>query len=381
MFKFKELGKPSDISISDWNNWLWQLRNFKKFPSSTKSSFLEGAVPYYVRLASTYKELKPILERGLLEEETGIQSMPDPLGEKKHSPLSRLVHRYPDRVLFLVTDQCAVYCRYCTRKRFTGKKQALARKKEQDQVFDYINLNPGIREVILSGGDPLTLSDAVLDRILFRLRKIPHVEIIRIASRLPTACPMRLTSSLCSILKKYQPVFLMLHFNHPLELTQEAQTGLSLVADSGILMFNQTVLLKGFNNHPSILQALMRRLLYLRVKPYYMFQCDPSEGTDHFRTSVENSRSIQKELWGRLSGLALPNFSLDIPGGGGKVPLVPDFVVQKTSSQWQFKGWDGFHGIYKNPKKISTLKEIPPYFEEYQKEWEVLKNQIYGKKF
>lgn len=377
-FQFKGLGKPKSISETEWMDWKWQIRHIQAI-GLKKSVFVSGATPYYLKLVKENPCLKPIVESSNKEINAGHQSLKDPLGEEKHSPFSRLIHRYPDRVLFLITDQCAVYCRYCTRKRFTGKKQALSSQKEQKAILDYIEKNKGIREVILSGGDPLTLSDLVLDHILGQLRKIEHIEIIRIASRMPVVCPMRMTKSLCVVLKKYQPVFLMTHFNHPLELTFEVKEALNRTADSGICMFNQTVLLNQINNHPSIIQALVRRLLYLRVKPYYIFQCDPSEGTDHFRTSIENSLSIQKELWGRLSGLALPNFSLDIPGGGGKAALAPNFVTYKGKTQWQFKGWDYVEGIYKNPISSCDL-EIDPLNEIYKKEWELLKNQSYGKK-
>ena len=376
--QFRALGKPEAILETKWLDWRWQLRNIQPL-NLQKSSFASGATPYYLRLVKKNPCLKPIIESSKKEINTGHQSLKDPLAEEKHSPFSRLIHRYPDRVLFLVTDQCAVYCRYCTRKRFTGKKQALSPKKEQKAILDYIEKNKGIREVILSGGDPLTLSDTALDHILGQLREIEHVEIIRIASRLPVVCPMRMTQSLCAILKKYQPLFLMTHFNHPLELTLEVKEALKRVADSGIWMFNQTVLLNQLNNHPSIIQALMRRLLYLRVKPYYIFQCDPSEGTDHFRTSVDNTLSIQRELWGRLSGLALPSFSLDIPGGGGKVMLSPNFVELKEKNQWHFKGWDCVEGVYKNPLEDCNLN-ISPANELYKKEWETLKNQSYGNK-
>ncbi|MCZ0932051.1 MAG: KamA family radical SAM protein [Oligoflexia bacterium] len=376
---FKSLGKPDPTPEKDWFNWKWQVKNIQAL-SLKESSFSSGATPYYLRLIEKNACLKPIVEISKKEFNSGRQSLKDPLGEKKHSPFPRLIHRYPDRVLFLVTDQCAVYCRYCTRKRFTGKKQAFSAKKEQKKILSYIKENKGIREVILSGGDPLTLSDSILDSILRQFREIEHIEIIRIASRLPVVCPMRLTSSLCSVLKKHQPLFLMTHFNHPLELTEEAQNALSRMADSGILMFNQTVLLNQINNHPSIIQALVRRLLYLRVKPYYMFQCDPSEGTDHFRTSIENSLAIQKELWGRLSGLALPNFSLDIPGGGGKAALAPDFTVQKEKRQWHFKGWDFVEGVYKNPIKECDLEPTDESFKNYKEEWDILKNQAYGKR-
>ena len=383
--KFNPLGIPKDIESKLWKDWKWQLKNVKNhFQYRNSKLFTVGASPYYLRLIQFYPVLNPIIKPTEKETIQGLQGMKDPLGEEKHSPYPYLIHRYPDRVLFLLTDYCGVYCRYCTRKRFTGKKQSLISKAEQGQAFSYIKKNKGIREVILSGGDPLTLSDSVLKNILQNLRAIEHVEIIRIASRMPVVCPMRLTSALVKILKNSQPVFLMTHFNHPLELTQEVQAALTQLADSGILMFNQTVLLNKINNHPTIIQALMRRLLYLRVKPYYMFQCDPSEGSDHFRTSIQNSKWIQNELWGRFSGLALPNLSLDIPGGGGKVGIVPDFAVKKDEKQWLFKGWDGFESAYINPLE----KESEDFFEnqseslkEYKKEWEILKNQSYGNSF
>jgi len=383
-FIFKALGQPEKISFQNWHDWKWQFKNIKK--STPKNSFVVGASPYYLRLIECYPVLKPIIyfnqkeTQNVIKQEKlkGHQSMIDPLGEEKHSPHPRLIHRYPDRVVFLLTDQCAVYCRYCTRKRFTGKQKAFISKKDQEEVYSYIQNNKGIREVILSGGDPLSLSDSILEHIFKKIRSMEHIEIIRLASRIPVVCPMRLTSSLIHILKKYQPVFLMTHFNHPLELTAEVQKALSFVADNGILMFNQTVLLKGINNHPSILQALMRRLLYLRVKPYYMFQCDPSEGTDHFRTSIQNSQWIQKELWGRFSGLALPNLSVDIPGGGGKVGLTPDFVKKQEEEKWCFKGWDGLQQVYINPPMKNSDHFLKDHPEQYQIEWETLKNQPYG---
>ena len=377
-FGFKNLDLPKDISSSDWDNWKWQLRQVKNSISrNSKFPFMAGSTPYYIRLAElSNSNIKKIIWPDLKENISGIQSMEDPLGEQKHSPFPNLVHRYPDRVLFLVTDSCAIYCRYCTRKRYTGKKQSLVSKNIYQESLSYIQNNKGIREVILSGGDPLTLSDNVLDRILKDIRSIEHIEIIRIASRLPVVCPMRLTPELIKILKKHQPVFLITHFNHPDEITKQAVDALASVIDSGILIFNQTVLLNGINNHPAIIQALMRRLLYLRVKPYYMFQCDPSEGTDHFRTSVENSKWIQKELWGRLSGLALPSLSLDIPNGGGKVGIVPDFLQSQNENAWLFEGWDGIASDYKNPSS-ATIK-LPKGLEYYEEEWETLKTQDYG---
>lgn len=386
-FHFKPLGRPASISEANWSRWKWQLQNIsnKGLASQKPHRFwTTGATPYYQYLLDCFPALSLMARPNPKESHKGLQALQDPLGEARHSPLPGLIHRYPDRVLLLLTDTCGVYCRYCTRKRWTGGKKALLGISQREQIFQYIKQNPGIREVIVSGGDPLTLSDNVLKKTLERLRAIAHIEIIRIASRMPTACPMRLTDSLLKILKALQPVFLMTHFNHPLELTAEVAQALHRTAEAGILMFNQTVLLKGVNNHPALIQALMRRLLYLRVKPYYMFQCDPSQGTDHFRTSIPQSLLIQKELWGRFSGLALPALSVDIPGGGGKVGLNPDFIVEKTPDQWFFKGWDNIKGTYANPpdralpddKSFAGSADLRPYWEE----WKTLKQQSSGKK-
>ncbi len=378
-FLFKSLKKPDSIKEIDWNNWKWQLKHLTNpYPSLNDLNFIAGATPYYCKLveSSTESNLKQIIKPEIKETLSGTQSMEDPLGEEKHSPTQNIIHRYPDRVLFLVTDTCGVYCRYCTRKRFTGKKQSFVSKINYEKSLSYIKNNLGIREVILSGGDPLTLSDTILENILKDLRRINHIEIIRIASRMPVVCPMRFTSSLIQILKNHNPLFLLTHFNHPDEITKETAETLNSIADSGILIFNQTVLLNGINNHPILIQALMRRLLYLRVKPYYLFQCDPSKGSDHFKTSIENSKWIQKELWGYLSGLALPHLSVDIPGGGGKVPIVPDFSQNKTQTGWTYEGWDGIVKNYENPE--SRHLETPKGLELYEEEWLNLKNQKYS---
>jgi len=299
------------------------------------------------------------------------QQMSDALGERKHSPRDRLIHRYPDRVLFLVTDQCSLYCRYCLRKHFTGQDQAFVGSNEYEAALKYLHGASGVREVILSGGDPLTLSDGRLERLLFDLRAIDHIEIIRIGSRMSVVCPMRITEDLAKLLRRFKPVFFMTHFNHPRELSEEAAIALERLVDHGVPVLNQMVLLNGINNHAALVQALSRRLLFLRVKPYYMFQCDPSEGSEHFRTSVEDSLGIQRELWGRLSGLAMPNLSLDIPGGGGKVGLVPQFAVSRTQDRIDFVGFDGVAGSYQNPEL--TVAPPPHQVEPYLSEWQTLK--------
>ena len=368
-FSFAKTEPPPWVSAADWQKWGW---HFKKALSS-KEAFLEyfeltkeenegfkgqdklfqiRVTPYYAELArhgGAYNPVRKMIMPHALELKQGAQQMLDPLGERENSPTSRVIHRYPDRVLFLVTDLCSVYCRYCTRKHFTGQEQAFIKSKEYEQALNYIKEHKEICEVILSGGDPLSLSDGILERVLTDIRSIEHIEIIRIGTRMPVVCPMRVTDKLVQILKAHGPLFLMTHFNHPMELTFEAVESLAKFVDNGIPVFNQMVLLKDINDSADIVKELSRKLLYLRVKPYYMFQCDPSEGTDHLRTSIKQSMAIQRELWGKLSGLAMPNLSLDIPGGGGKVGLVPNFMVEQTESSYTFKGWDGITGTYVDP--------------------------------
>ena len=390
---FPKLSSPGDVAEADWSSWTWQLRhalkNREDFArvfdltddetagfAGADVAFQIRATPYYARLAAQSSAgaadpIRKILMPSAQELVPGAQQMLDPLGEKRNNPAPRIIHRYPDRLLFLVTDTCSVYCRYCTRKHFTGGDQAFVRSAEYDRALSYIKSRTGLREVILSGGDPLTLSDSVLDRVLTDLRSIDHIEIIRIGSRMPVVCPMRMTDSLVAVLRKANPVYLMTHFNHPREITGDAADGLLKVVDNGIPVFNQLVLLNGVNNHPAIIQALSRRLLYLRVKPYYMFQCDPSEGTDHLRTSIDDSIDIQRELWGRLSGLAMPNFSIDIPDGGGKAAIVPDFLVEHDGRRRVFEGWDGVRAEYIDPPPQMIVKPIDAGV--YFAEWDNLK--------
>ncbi len=251
--------------------------------------------------------------------------LPDPLDEERLSPVPGLIHRYPDRVVWLVSNDCAVFCRFCMRKRRLG--QPLPEPREsREAVLGYIASRPEIRDVILSGGDPLMLSDAELEAILSALRGIPHVELIRIGSRLPVTLPQRITPHLCAILKKYHPLYLNTHFNHPLEITPQAAQACALLADAGIPLGNQTVLLKGVNDDPATMTLLMQRLLAIRVRPYYLHQMDLVQGTGHFRTSVACGVGIMAALRGHTSGLANPYYVIDLPGGKGKVPLLPETV-------------------------------------------------------
>ena len=391
---FSHSKKPDNISQADWSDWVWQLRfslkntdDYSRYFDLSEAeikAFAKGSeifnirsTPYYASLASKTNQFDPI-RRILAPHEKELfdskQAQLDPLGETKNSnqKTSRIIHRYSDRVLFLVTDICSVYCRYCTRKHFTGSDQAFIKQNEYEEALSYIKKATGIREVILSGGDPLTVSDSQLDRVLTDLRKIDHVEIIRIGTRMPVVAPMRVTDDLVKIIKKNKPVFLMTHFNHPKELTSESASAVEKFVDNGIPVMNQMVLLNGVNNHAAIVQALSRRLLFLRAKPYYMFQCDPSVGTDYLRTSIDNSLEIQKELWGHLSGLAMPNLSVDIPDGGGKAYYVPQFETDKNSERRKYVGWDGVESEYVNPEASEILKPFD--YEMYLEEWNQLKS-------
>ncbi|MCC6278364.1 MAG: KamA family radical SAM protein [Oligoflexia bacterium] len=406
-FEFRPVSRaPSynDVTPEKWNSWVWQLQNslstledfskhFALMPEEKwafengGSVFKVATTPYYASLAlqvgemtaasvmdwhqRSHNPIRRIFMPSKTEHGQLGQQMIDPLAEEVHSANPNLIHRYSDRVLFLVTDTCSVYCRFCTRKRFTGHDSGFVGTRNYLSALDYIKEHPGIREVILSGGDPLTLSNSMLERVLRDIRSIDHVEIIRIGTRMPVVCPMRVDEPLAAIIRKYGPVYMMTHFSHPKELTTEATLALGLLADHGIPLFNQMVLLNGVNNHASIVQALNRRLLYLRVKPYYMFQCDPSQGTDHLRTSVESSEAIVRELWGHLSGLASASLSLDIPNGGGKTSLVPNFEVSREAGVRHYVGWDGRVGEYQNP---AGPEELPCDVSDYQSEWEQLKN-------
>lgn len=385
---------PHNVLKQDWSNWKWQMRHCLKtkidykqyFHLTTEEEqsfdhpkFAIQTTPYYAQIAcsSPTHPLRKVIIPCMKEQQTGQQAMLDPLGEKDHSPVQHIIHRYPDRVVFLITDLCPIYCRYCTRKRFTATNKKIIPTDEYQKALNYIQSGSGIREVILSGGDPLTLSDGLLEKILKDLRLIKHIEIIRIGSRMPAVCPMRISKSFIEMIKKYQPVFIMSHFNHPTEITADSADILNQLANNGIAVFNQMVLINGVNNHPAIVQALCRRLLFLRVRPYYMFQCDPSLGTDHLRTSIENSRWIQKQLWGVLSGLATPRLAMDIPGGGGKVEMVPTNLFSSKEHTITATGWDGIKGIYQEPHKDSIQE--PSDLNLYLEEWNTLKQQSYGR--
>ena len=256
----------------------------------------------------------------------------DPLAEDSHSPVPSIVHRYPDRVLFLTTSQCSMYCRFCTRKRKVGDSTKINMKYIQDGI-DYITRNPQVRDVILSGGDPLMLTDYLLERVLKGLREIPHIEIIRLGTKMPCVLPQRITPKLCKVIKKYHPIFVNTHFNHPWECTPEAKRACEMLADAGCPVGNQAVLMKGVNDDPDVMLELMRKLLAMRVRPYYLYQADITKGTNYFRTPVSKGLEIMDKLRGHTSGLAIPTYVIDAPGGGGKIPLLPQYVIGRAGNQ------------------------------------------------
>lgn len=276
----------------------------------------------------------------------------DPCGEDSHMPVPGLVHRYPDRVLFLVTDLCASYCRYCTRSRVVSGVGEQQLETQYEAIYEYLENTPTVRDVLLSGGDPLIFSTAKLDKILTRLRQIPHIQFIRIGSRIPVFLPQRINQELCDMLKKHHPLFISIHANHPKELTSEVQEGLIRLAEAGVPLGNQSVLLKGVNDDIATQKALVHKLLMCRVKPYYLYQCDLIEGSSHLRTSVSKGLEIIEGLRGHTTGYAIPQYVIDGPGGGGKIPVNPNYVVQHTDNRVVLRNYEGKEFIY--PETNST---------------------------
>ena len=296
-----------------------------------------------------WKQVVPTLEE-LDDYIDGDTLVADPLNEEVDMPVPELVHRYPDRVLLMINNQCPIVCRFCTRKRKIGFPGVVTRETLR-QGIEYIRSHPEIRDVIMSGGDPLLVPDKELDRILGELRSIPHLEIIRIGTRVPGTLPARITENLCSILKKYHPLYFNMHFNHPAEITPEVEKACAMLADIGIPLGSQTVLLKGVNDDSQVMKELMLKLLKNRVKPYYIYQADMTEGTDHFRTSVQKGLDIIKDLMGHISGMAVPYFVIDAPGGGGKVRLLPNSVVEHNKDEVVITNYEGKVFRYSQPEK------------------------------
>lgn len=378
--EFRSAGRGywRDIPEKDWNDWHWQLKNRitnaeqlqRLMPSLTPNEFAGaklanhklalGITPYFFNLIDPSDEFCPIrwqMIPRVEETQTAAWELDDPCGEDSHSPVPGLVHRYPDRVLFLVTDRCASYCRYCTRSRLVSNATGYDFHPDFERQLEYIRRTPQIRDVLLSGGDPLLLSDDKLEYLLRQLRAIPHVEFLRIGTRIPVFLPQRITPQLCAMLRKYHPLFISIHSNHPRELTTEVRDALGLLADAGIPLGNQSVLLRHVNDDPEVMKAQVQKLLMCRVKPYYLYQCDLIAGSSHLRTSVRTGLSIMENLRGHTTGYAVPQYVIDAPGGGGKVPINADYILDHDDERILIRNYEG--AVYEYPEARDGTPRMP----------------------
>ncbi len=357
-----------DVSDEEWNDWKWQVKNriedvdlLKKYLPLTKEeedgakecvkTFRMAITPYYLSLIDPNDKFDPIRAQALPTNlEKKIESdMEDPLHEDVDSPVPGLTHRYPDRVLFLVSEMCSMYCRHCTRRRFTGDHDQNPSTDQIDKGIEYIANNPVVRDVLLSGGDPFLLSDKRIEYILSKLRDIKHLEIIRIGSRTPVVMPQRITPKLCEMLKKYHPIWLNTHFNHPNEISDDSKKACEMLADAGIPLGNQSVLLRDVNDCVHVMRRLVQGLVKIRVRPYYLYQCDLSIGLHHFRTSVARGIDIIEGLRGHTSGFSVPTFVIDAPGGGGKIPVMPNYVISQGDDKVVLRNFEGVITTYTEP--------------------------------
>jgi len=358
-----------NVTDEEWNDWHWQVRNrittiddLKKYIKLTDTK--EDAIgkvlgilrmsitPYYLCLIDPLNPNCPIRKQAvptINELTVGKNDFTDPLNEDGDSPVPGLTHRYPDRVLFLITDMCSMYCRHCTRRRFAGQKDGPMSIEHIDNAINYIRDHPEVRDVLLSGGDALLVSDERIEYILKELRAIPHVEVIRFGTRVPVVMPMRITDDFVNMIKKYHPVWINVHFNHSLEITPEAKAALDKMSNAGIPLGNQSVLLRGINDSVKIMKQLVQDLVYLRVRPYYIYQCDLSMGIEHFRTPVSKGIEIIEGLRGHTSGFAVPTFVVDAPGGGGKIPLMPQYLISQAPGKVVLRNFEGRITSYFEP--------------------------------
>ncbi|MEN7973574.1 MAG: lysine 2,3-aminomutase [Verrucomicrobiota bacterium] len=361
-----------------WQDWKWQMRHCiqdidtfeeilgieledkqRKKLEHCAERFPISVTPYYLSLINTDDlENDPVYQQSIpspLESSVLKSDMADPLHEDADSPAPCITHRYPDRALFLVSNTCAMYCRHCTRKRTVGDQDSIPSKSEMEQGIDYIRNTPQIRDVLLSGGDPFLLSDERLDWILTELRKIEHVEVIRIGTRTPVVLPQRITDGLINVLKKHHPLWVNTHFNHPREITASAKRAIAKLADAGIPLGNQSVLLAGINDCPRIMKALVHKLVANRIRPYYLYQCDLSEGLAHFRTPVGKGIEILESLIGHTSGFCVPTYVIDAPGGGGKIPVMPNYLISWSTNKVVLRNYEGVITTYKEPDSYEPI--------------------------
>ena len=371
MYEFKDVLSKWEATEEQWHDWRWQINNritnveqLSKYVELSKrekegitaclKKFRMAITPYYASLINQTDRTCPIRLQAIPDSQELVYTrgdMRDPLHEDVDSPVPSLTHRYPDRVLLLVTDCCSMYCRHCTRRRMAGQNDKSLPKAQLDRAFQYIKRNPSIRDVVISGGDPFTLANEQLEFILRKLRAIKHVEIIRFGTRTPVVLPQRITPELCSMLEKYHPVWINTHFNHPREITPESAAAIARLAKAGIPINNQSVLLKGINDRPDIMKKLVQSLLRIRVRPYYLYQCDLSEGIGHFRTPISAGIEIIESLRGHTSGLSVPTYVVDAPGGGGKIPVGPNYLLSQGKGKTILRNFEGNIYQYIEPGK------------------------------
>ncbi|MBN2604281.1 MAG: lysine 2,3-aminomutase [Bacilli bacterium] len=366
-----------NVTDEQWNDWHWQVKN--RITSATElhqyfelendelrtidnvlAQFRMAITPYYLTLINPENKQDPVRLQAvpaLDELYVGKHDLEDPLHEEGDSVVPGLTHRYPDRVLFLITDMCSMYCRHCTRRRFAGQKDTGSKMDNVEKALEYIRNHPEVNDVLLSGGDALLVSDSYLEYIISELRKIEHVGVIRIGSRVPVVMPQRITEDLVNMLQKYHPIWINTHFNHPKELTMESKKALDLMANAGIPLGNQSVLLKGVNDCVNVMKKLVKRLIEVRVRPYYIYQCDLSKGIEHFRTPVSKGIEIIEGLRGHISGIAVPTFVVDAPGGGGKIPVMPNYVISQAPGKTILRNYEGMITTYYGPTNYDNMCE------------------------
>ena len=368
-----------DIPDEKWNDWHWQVSHrisdvdtLKKYLPLTEEeeegsrkaleTFRMAITPYYLTLIDPNDPNDPVRKQAVPTCEEAYRSpedLLDPLEEDGDSPVPGLTHRYPDRVLFLITDQCSMYCRHCTRRRMAGQKDEARTRQQIDNGIEYIRNTPAVRDVLLSGGDALLMSDDRLEYIISELRKIDHVEIIRIGTRTPVVMPQRITQELCEMIQKYHPVWLNTHFNHPNEITPDSKRATAMLADAGVQLGNQSVLLRGVNDCVHVMRKLVNGLAYIRVRPYYIYQCDLSLGLSHFRTPVAKGLEIIEGLRGHTSGFCVPTYVVDAPGGGGKIPVMPNYLISQNPDHVVLRNFEGVITTYKEPEEYKNNCQCP----------------------
>ncbi|PKM42000.1 MAG: lysine 2,3-aminomutase [Firmicutes bacterium HGW-Firmicutes-8] len=375
MRDYRSISLWQNVSQEQWQDWHWQIKNrittlegLKQVVELTSSeelgvkqclkSLRMAITPYYATLIEPHNPDCPMRRQAVptfYETMKSDYDLHDPLHEEVDSPVPGITHRYPDRVLLLVTDQCSMYCRHCTRRRLVGNNDSPLAVNLVEQALNYIRRTPAIRDVLISGGDPLCLPNNRLESIIASLRKIPHVEVIRIGTRTPVVLPQRITDKLINMLSKYHPLWINTHFNHPGELSQESIAACAKLVNAGIPLGNQCVLLKGVNDCPEIMKKLMHGLVKARVRPYYMYQCDLSEGIEHFRTSVARGVEIIELLQGHTSGFAVPTYVIDAPGGGGKIPINPQYLISLSQDKVILRNYEGIIATYAEPVDKTSI--------------------------